>query len=32
MSFELALELIQKIAGDMNRPRRELFIYGTTAD
>jgi hypothetical protein len=32
MLFELALEIIQKIAGDMNRPRRELFIYGTTAD
>jgi hypothetical protein len=32
MLSELALEIIQKIAGDTNRSRRELFIYGATAD
>jgi hypothetical protein len=29
---ELALEVIQKIAGDINRPRCELFIYNTITD
>ena len=32
MFSELALEVIQKIAGDINRLRRELFIYDTTTD
>jgi hypothetical protein len=32
MLSELALEIIQKIACDINRPRRELFNYGTITD
>ena len=32
MLSEPALEIIHQIAGDTNRPMRELFIYGTAAD
>ena len=32
MLFKLALEIIHQISGDMNRIRRELFIYGTAVD
>ena len=31
MLSELALEIMDQIAGDMKRLRREFFIYGTTA-